>query len=245
MDLRGDDSAALTAAVALLAESVHVSIRDLVPYHVPRYARFLAAALVPPPAMRTVLLRVITRDGTPIAVADWRVLDDELFLNGLSVLADFRGRGHGTALLADGLALARRLGLSHLGLDVACDNRLAIELYRRAGYRESHVASWRDVILQPSCGTTKILDWPSFQAHLGAYGFADLSLRGADRTVVSVRVVGKALRVPSDPPASVDLAGVRDLLGATRSVAVATPAQPHGIEFARFLRMRRATTPRR
>ena len=55
---------------------------------------------------------------------------------GMHVVADWRGRGIGSALLADAIAWARWAGVEKLELSVYPDNTAAIALYRRFGFVE-------------------------------------------------------------------------------------------------------------
>jgi RimJ/RimL family protein N-acetyltransferase len=55
---------------------------------------------------------------------------------GMSVDADLRGRGLGTALLQACIDWARSFGLHKLALEVFPHNKAAIGLYRKAGFEE-------------------------------------------------------------------------------------------------------------
>jgi ribosomal protein S18 acetylase RimI-like enzyme len=78
------------------------------------------------------------------------VRQNEAYLACIAVGERFAGRGLGRWLLCEALAEARRLGLPRLVLEVAEDNRRAIDLYTRAGFREVGRASVAD----PSTGRT-------------------------------------------------------------------------------------------
>lgn len=238
----------------LLAASVPSSCAGLVAYHASGYPSFLAAALAPPTAARTVVLRCVpdgddrirpadaVRAGRHVAVADWRLLDGQLFLNGIAVDEDARGAGLGSALLADGLALARRLGCTSLGLDVALDNTGARRLYRRTGFVERAYTRWDEVpVGAASADRVYLLDWPSFVAHHDRYGFGDLQVRlGTER--IRVRIVGDNLRVPYGVDPGPLFAALADLLPVRRTYTLGDdPDGPDGpaapATFARFARM--------
>jgi ribosomal protein S18 acetylase RimI-like enzyme len=55
---------------------------------------------------------------------------------GLAVGAGWRGRGIGSALLADAIRWAREMGVEKLALSVYPDNATAREMYRRFGFIE-------------------------------------------------------------------------------------------------------------
>jgi [ribosomal protein S18]-alanine N-acetyltransferase len=67
---------------------------------------------------------ILTRRGTQVAR-----------LYSIAVDAAQRGKGLATALMADAEAVARRAGRAVLRLEVRADNRAAIRLYERLGYR--------------------------------------------------------------------------------------------------------------
>jgi RimJ/RimL family protein N-acetyltransferase len=54
---------------------------------------------------------------------------------GMLVAPAWRGRGAGTALLAEAIARARKAGAHKLALEVWPDNRAAIALYERFGFQ--------------------------------------------------------------------------------------------------------------
>lgn len=234
-----DDPALLASAARLLAESVPPQCAGLVPYHAVGYPRFLAAALAPARELRTVLVRGIRSKGHLHAVADWRLLDDCLFLNGVAVRAADRGTGLGGRLLRDGLDLARRLGRFRLALDVSLGNPGARALYQRFGFRDESFAAWVEEKPDISDVTpVRLLDWPAYAAHQAAYGFGDLRLTRAGAPV-SVRIVGTALRLP--PGASDLVAPLSQVATVSRSFTIRPAAGPDQDPkgFAHFARMSR------
>ncbi|HEY0003139.1 MAG TPA: GNAT family N-acetyltransferase [Actinoplanes sp.] len=239
-DLDAADPRLTTEAATLLAQSLPAEAVGLVPYGLPGYHRYLAALLAPPPGLRTVWIRTILRGGTPIALADWRMLRTTLFLNGLAVHADFRGGGLGRRLVDDGVAFARAMGAARLALDVATGNAAATALYRRAGFTAGVELPWHYVAVggsEPRQPNARVVDWPTFSAGLAAYGFADLSVRGSDGEVASARVIGKVLRVnTSAGTAGLAPAELCALTGCTQAYAVGGPAEH---PFLRFVRQTR------
>lgn len=55
---------------------------------------------------------------------------------GMAVAPEWRGRGVGSALLADAIRWARQFGVEKLALSVYPDNEAAIALYRKFGFQE-------------------------------------------------------------------------------------------------------------
>lgn len=115
---------------------------------VARERRFLAYTHAPPLADTRAFVRALTRRGFPqyVALAGTRVVgwcdiapfERPVFRHagvlGLGVVAQFRRRGVGRALLETALAQARRVGLERIELTVRAPNRAAIALYEKLGF---------------------------------------------------------------------------------------------------------------
>ncbi len=230
----------LDAAARLLASSVPVGCNGTVAYHANGFRAFLAAALTPPPGLRTVLLRGVHVDGRLVAVADWRLVPPALHLNGIAVDPATRGVGLGGTLLADGLALARELGCDRALLDVSRDNPGARRLYLHAGFADVSHTTWTEVTPAPGGGGVRALDWPAFAAHRAAYGFGDLRVRVGPHSA-TLRVVGTVLRAPAGPLGGILAGGLAGLLGTSRAYAIEEGTGPAG--FAAFARMSRPVPP--
>lgn len=83
----------------------------------------------------------LARDGRRAVIgfcAFWRVLD-EIHINNLAVLPEFRRRGVGSALLERALAEGVRLGARRATLEVRRSNDTALRLYSRAGFEVAGV----------------------------------------------------------------------------------------------------------
>ncbi|MFI5494876.1 GNAT family N-acetyltransferase [Actinoplanes sp. NPDC051859] len=234
------DPVAVQEATALLAESVHESIRGLVPYHADGYAAYLRAVLGAPAPMRTVLVRTVCIGSETVGTADWRVLPGELFLNGIAVASHARGMGLASLLMEDGAQLAKSMDIRRLGLDVLADNLVALNLYRRRGFVATGSTYWRHVDHAGADETSlQAIDWPVFSAHMQAYGFGDLTLRLRSGESRRVRQVGRKLRVPPGCPGVAYLAAA---LGADRVVTTTVEA-PDDLSIAHSLRMSREVCP--
>jgi len=64
---------------------------------------------------------------------------------GIGLLPQFRGKGHGAALIDTALRAARRFGLTRIELHVHADNARAIRLYERVGFTTE--GRMRDAVL--------------------------------------------------------------------------------------------------
>lgn len=68
------------------------------------------------------------------ALPHWQAARAHTAVLGLGVLADFRGRGIGTALLRATLERARAAGLTRIELTVRKNNQRVVPLYERFGF---------------------------------------------------------------------------------------------------------------
>ena len=76
------------------------------------------------------------------------------YLNAIATFSDFRGRGIGSRLMSRALGLAKESGATTISLIVAEENRGALRLYQREGYK---AVAARPVIAFPGC--TFAGDW--------------------------------------------------------------------------------------
>jgi ribosomal-protein-alanine N-acetyltransferase len=78
---------------------------------------------------------VVRTTDCPVAgfCAFWFVFD-EIHINNVAVLPQYRGRGVGTALMQHVLVEARRLGAARATLEVRASNAQALRLYERLGF---------------------------------------------------------------------------------------------------------------
>lgn len=234
--LRDPTSSDLDDVVGLLRTAMPTSCVGLSAVHAEGYRGFLAAAIEPPESARTVFLQVIRDDSGLSAAADWRLIGESLFLNGIAVRGERQGRGYGKLLLADGRRLAGELGRTRLELDVSLDNPVAQGLYQRTGFSPIGEATWADVPPAPEPIPVRLLDWPTFAAQRAAYGFADLRLdTGHGPTVV--RAVGTVLRIPAGPRSGALRTALAGVLPTSRCYAM-SDGDLRTDGFAHFIRMR-------
>lgn len=91
---------------------------------------------------------VLRTPDCPVAAfcAFWRVAE-QIHINNLAVLPEFRGQGLGSRLLADVMAESGRMGAESATLEVRRSNAAALRLYAKAGFTEAGVR--RNYYTQP------------------------------------------------------------------------------------------------
>ncbi len=91
---------------------------------------------------------VLRTPDCPVAAfcAFWRVAE-QIHINNLAVLPEFRGHGLGSRLLADVMAESARMGAESATLEVRRSNTAALRLYAKAGFIEAGVR--RNYYTQP------------------------------------------------------------------------------------------------
>lgn len=88
---------------------------------------------------RAVMLVAVAEDGSLVGELSMKALSSRralqhIALLGMSVRADWRGRGVGAALMTEALAWAPRAGITRIELYVYVRNTAAIRLYERFGF---------------------------------------------------------------------------------------------------------------
>jgi GNAT superfamily N-acetyltransferase len=145
--VRGDDPAAVAMLRAMEA-SVAESLGPMTP---DRTSTVAPDEMVPPRGAFV----LIEEDGRALAGGGLRRLGDGVVeIKRMFVLPGARGRGLGRQLLDALEAAAADLGYARVRLDTAASMPVAMEMYRRAGYRDipdyngnSYAAFWGEKVL--------------------------------------------------------------------------------------------------
>jgi ribosomal protein S18 acetylase RimI-like enzyme len=80
---------------------------------------------------------VVAEDGAPVGVL-WVAVEQEkrqAFIYDIEIEGEWRGRGYGRQTLDALESELRPLGVRSIGLNVFGDNAVAMDLYRKVGYR--------------------------------------------------------------------------------------------------------------
>jgi ribosomal protein S18 acetylase RimI-like enzyme len=78
-----------------------------------------------------------------LRVAEHAPREDEIYVDGIAVVPEWRSRGIGRLLLAEIVVIARTQGKTYIRLDVVDTNPRAQALYERLGYKVTRVESYR------------------------------------------------------------------------------------------------------
>lgn len=84
----------------------------------------------------------------PVGRINIHVRDGNAHFFGFSVLPEHRRQGYGRLILTEAIRIASDQGLRSMTLEVACENRKALELYQRCGFRETYVNDYYSLHLQ-------------------------------------------------------------------------------------------------
>ena len=102
-------------------------------------------------------LRAATHAAFAFRLLTARALEDGCaYINFLGVLPAHRGRGVGRRLLEQGAHRARLAGKRRLVLEVAANNRQAIRLYRKSGFRRVRSYRSRLTLRMFGCGAWEV-----------------------------------------------------------------------------------------
>lgn len=182
--------------------------------------------------------------GDPIAAAEFRLLDDGLFLNYIAVEPRQRGKGTGTWFLKECVNRLRRPEHAWLELDVFEENHAARAWYSSLGFSEQRATEWR--LLEGTRAVAEPLRvglLAQAAACVEAYGFGMVTLTGENRSV-SLGWLGQRNFRVTDPGSFVDprLRSTCWLLDSTRRLLGVLPAGAveDGELVARSVRLRAA-----
>ena len=75
-------------------------------------------------------------DNDVIGYLDYSLIYDRMEIDNFNVLEDYRNQGIGTKLMAHLISIAIEYRVVNITLEVRCSNVVAINLYKRFGFRE-------------------------------------------------------------------------------------------------------------
>ena len=71
-----------------------------------------------------------------IGYLDYSLIYDRMEIDNFSVMEDYRNQGIGTKLMAHLISIAIEYRVVNVTLEVRCSNEIAINLYKKFGFRE-------------------------------------------------------------------------------------------------------------
>ena len=75
-------------------------------------------------------------DDNVIGYLDYSLIYDRMEIDNFSVMEDYRNQGIGTKLMAHLISIAIEYRVVNVTLEVRCSNEIAINLYKKFGFRE-------------------------------------------------------------------------------------------------------------
>ena len=128
---------------------------------------------------------------------------DGYFLNYIAVQPALASLGHGRALLQHFEGAARATHMQQVGLDVFQSNRIAVQWYQRAGYRETSVSHLARLILRkvPAISDEWLeydqSEWEQALDQERQQGFSKVECRGANGRITLGLIGGTSCKLLS------------------------------------------------
>lgn len=175
------------AVVALIRQSFRPQDLDLTIYGCAGISAYLHMEFALPRAFSASAYLVAVIEDRIAGFVEMRAGESGPYLNYIATSPAWRGAGVGREMLAAALREIDPPAGSEFTLDVFEHNQIALDWYRRSGFRSlERMAFWcvaDGVLAQPPCGAlaerVRILDLPQADATHRAFGFS--SFRLADR----------------------------------------------------------------
>ncbi|MBN6187566.1 GNAT family N-acetyltransferase [Aneurinibacillus sp. BA2021] len=89
----------------------------------------------------------LQKTGLPIGKISVMTSPDDTFIYGFCVDSAFRGQGHGRHILSLTLDELQKQQLTHIALEVACENENALHLYQSCGFEKAFVHDYYERLL--------------------------------------------------------------------------------------------------
>ncbi len=197
--------------VDAIRDGFDASMLDLFIYGCAGIARFVGEQIAIRQAGCDTAYTVACGGERVVGCVEMRRHRDELFLNYISVLSDFRSRDLGKRLLAASIAGSRERGHLRMSLDVLDGNVRARRWYESLGFEYGGSAAWWDIAPPESAAgaSCMVCGYPQALASHRELGFSMFRIAtGAGDYAIGrlgerwFRIVGpEALADPSVPPA--------------------------------------------
>jgi GNAT superfamily N-acetyltransferase len=187
----------------LIESGINKDILVLTIYHSKGYEEYLKTLLSIPEENRRIKFYGAFVDGHLVGFSEWRINEDELFLNNIFVLPEYKGMGIGKLLLVNhGKKLLDQYGKSIMSLDVFDHNTEALSWYKRLGFVGKYSTDWYTGE-QPSFAYDKnanhcyIENYPIAEAEHTSYNFSMLTCSTKEGVYQIGRLKDEFYRLPN------------------------------------------------
>lgn len=122
---------------------------------------------------------IVAYEGDNIAgCIDVRHFGDQIFLNYISVLPEYRAHGLGRQLLKAALNPAVQKWAHQMSLDVMLDNTIALNWYEKIGFIPDVLTTWWDIPIPNSNieSTATVIGYPQARVCYDTFGFSQFKL---------------------------------------------------------------------
>ena len=141
-------------------------------------ANFIASQISLPNRFADTAYTVALQEDQVVGAVELRRSPAELFLNYISLLPQFRGRGLAGRILKGAIDSSMQEGQTRMVLDVSQDNSRALAWYKRLGLKSEHRVDWfvigNAATGEATCGL--VSEYPQAETCHAAYGFSAFGL---------------------------------------------------------------------
>ncbi|WP_394188042.1 GNAT family N-acetyltransferase [Paenisporosarcina quisquiliarum] len=140
------------------------------------------------------------KDDQLLGFTEWRIYEDGIFLNQISLFANYRGLGIGKALLEHGFFLAKLYKKNKITLDVFEDNQFAELWYKNNGFKNISSKQWYvtkrlNSSLDGELTEVSVVNFHTSEAEQALYDFSNVFIKTSKRTYQVGRIKALLFRV--------------------------------------------------
>ncbi|MCM3598329.1 GNAT family N-acetyltransferase [Metabacillus idriensis] len=165
------------------------------------YTTFLENILSFPESLRNIKFRGAYLNNRLVGFAEYRILNDSVFLNNIYVDKELQGKNIGKFLLETGYELADKYKKDKILLDVFDDNYAALAWYEKEGFKKISATNWYLGNQQAHVSKSfecLVENYPSAQAEQRLYYFSNLKIK-TDTALYDIgRIKETFYRITSD-----------------------------------------------
>ncbi|MEA3385720.1 MAG: GNAT family N-acetyltransferase [Thermodesulfobacteriota bacterium] len=164
--------------VTVIRNGFSLSLLEKIIYGCPGITKYIQDLIKLPVFLSDTMYIVAVTEDQVVGCVELRFLRDEIFLNYISVLSNFRSRGIGNRLLEAALNSIDQDRYTKLRLDVFSQNTIARTWYKSLGFQYEYSIGWWDIPIWKldNSDSAIITGYPQAQVCQEKFGFSQFSL---------------------------------------------------------------------